>query len=323
MFGKPVQRLKSGSCRPQSTIGSVTPRGVVRPSLFTVPLKTTPPTPASGRKLRSLLLPMLLLVGCCWSDTAPNRLTGPPRAAGKAAVSDLRVATYNIYFRTRDLAQINAVLKNADADVVALQEVTPDCAPLLDKECCGNYPYRYFSGGLGLLSRYPLRNTRSEKSRKGINGFIFAEVEHPRGRVQIANLHLDPLRLWSARDLAMLPLQFRQQRSIQRAELIQAFAHLKPGMPTIVTGDFNRVGNDAVNKLRGMGFTDSLAAVTNNPDSLSTLHFSLLGLRLGRRIDYIFHDNNFQTAHSKVLPGKPSDHDVLVSGLAWSSRGAP
>lgn len=292
-------------------------------SPFTVLRNPVPQSKTSGhRKLRVLLLPLVMLLACSSPDGPANHF-GRPSLEQRTAGPELRVATYNIYFRTRELAKTNAVLRKADADVVALQEVTPECAPLLDKECCGDYPYRHFSNGLGLLSRFPLRNVHAERSRKGINGFICAEIDHPQGRVQIANLHLDPLHLWTARDLTMLPFQFRRQRDIQRDELRQVFAHLKPGMPTILTGDFNRVGHDAVNTIRELGYVDSFGAVTRNPDSLSTLHFSLLGLRLGRRIDYIFHDRHFRTAHSQVLPGRPSDHDVLTSRLEWEVPTAP
>lgn len=280
--------------------------------------RTTPKT--GTRKLRSLLLILALGLSCS-SDGSANHLSRPAFNPGSAAT--LRVGTYNIYFRTRDLTETNAVLRKMDADVVALQEVAKECGPMFDKELCREYPYRYFSSGLGLLSRFPLLNPHFEHSRRGINGFLFAEIDHPqRGRVQIVNLHLDPLHLWTARDLSMLPFQFRRQRGIQQDELRQAFAHLKPGVPTILTGDFNRVGNDAVNKLREMGFIDSYAAVTKDRDRVSTLHFSLLGIRCGRRIDYVFHDHNFQTFQSAVHPGRPSDHDALTSGLVWNTRGA-
>ena len=287
-------------------------------------MSSPPPIPSRSqlgktkRRLRGLLFALSLpvLLGC--QSGPAGSLHHFATTAPVVTSGELKVATYNIYFRTREVALTNAALKMADADVVALQEVTAESAQLLDRECCGNYPYRYFKCNLGLLSKYPLKNIHAERSNRGINGFIVADVMHPTGRVQVANLHLDPLHLWTAKDLAMLPLQFRRQRDIQRAELLQAFGWLKPDVPTIITGDFNRVSNDAVFRLRELGFTDSLATVTQKPDTLSTLHFSMLGMKLGRRIDYIFHDSHFQTKYCEVLPGKPSDHDVLVSRLTWN-----
>jgi len=295
-----------------------------RPSTHRYPTSLSDmPRLLSPWKIRSLLLSLAILLSCSSSGVPDRQLdSSRPPATGRCGSPELRVATYNIYFRTCELTQTSVVLQNMDADVVALQEVSKGCVPCFEKErnLAREYPYRHFASGLGLLSRFPLRNVRYEHSRRGINGFLFAEIDHPkRGRVQIANLHLDPLRLWSARDLAKLPFQLKSQREIQRDELAQVFAQLKPGLPTILTGDFNRVTHDVVNKLREMGFIDSCAAVTRNADNLSTLHFSLLGLRLGRRIDYIFHDRNFQTIQCRVIPGQPSDHDALVSGLAWGA----
>ncbi len=277
-------------------------------------------------KLRLLLLPLMMVLSCS-SSVLPGPLPfgGAPFSATQRGVSpELRVGTYNIYFRTCELTQTGTVLRDMDADVVALQEVSKECEPCFAKhpDLAREYPYRHFSSGVGLLSRFPLRNVRYEHSRRGINGFLFAEVDHPRrGWVQIASLHLDPLRLWSAKDLARLPFQLRSQREIQRDELSQVLAQLKPGLPTILTGDFNRVTHDAVNKLKELGFTDSFASVTRNADNVSTLHFSPLGLKLGRRIDYVFHDRHFQTVQSRVFPGKPSDHDALVSGVRWRAPG--
>lgn len=282
-----------------------------------------PPKISRSWKICSLPLSLVLVMSCS-SSGVPDRMLDapPPPAIARGVPPELRVGTYNIYFRTCELSETGAVLRKMNADVVALQEVSKECEPCFasDPLLAREYPYRHFSSGLGLLSRFPLHHVRHEHSRRGINGFLFAEIDHPkRGRVQLVNLHLDPLRLWSAKDLARLPFQLRTQRDIQRDELTQVQARLKPGLPTILTGDFNRVTHDAVNKLKELGFTDSMAAVTRNPDNLSTLHFSLLGLKLGRRIDYVFHDRHFQTVQSQVFPGKPSDHDGLVSGMSWRS----
>lgn len=283
---------------------------------------THPTKTSSPWNICSLLLSLVLVMSCS-SSGVPDRLldsSHPAAALAKGTSAELRVGTYNIYFRTCELSQTGVVLRNMNADVVALQEVSKECAPCFAKDplLSREYPYRYFSSGLGMLSRFPLQNVRHEHSRRGINGFLFAEFDHPKhGRVQIANLHLDPLRLWSVKDLGRLPFQLRTQREIQRDELSQVLAQLKPGLPTILTGDFNRVTHDAVNKLKELGFADSFASVTRNPDNVSTLHFSPLGLKMGRRIDYVFHDRHFQTVQSRVFPGKPSDHDALVSGLAW------
>ena len=242
---------------------------------------------------------------------------------GNGRAWELRIGTYNLYVKAHDLPKTIEVLKKMDADVIALQEVRSDNATALNSALAAEYPYRYFSSAMGLLSRFPLRHPHFERSQRGINGFIFAEVEHPQGRIQIANLHLDPLRLWTVKDILMLPFQGRQNRSIQRDELAQAFGHLETGAPTLLVGDFNRVSDDVIHQLEEGGFTDSFAAVTKEADHVSTLHFSILGMHFGRRIDFIFRDRSFHTMNSDVVPGEPSDHDALVSRLSVERRAQP
>jgi endonuclease/exonuclease/phosphatase family metal-dependent hydrolase len=263
-----------------------------------------------------LTIALCLFAGCV---TSPRKAPTPP-AIRHTPSSELSVGTYNIFIGTRDVTHTVAVIRRMDADIVALQEVSPENAVVLGRELSRTYRYRYFSSGLGIVSRFPLRHPHFERSRHGINGFLFAEVATPRGRLQIANLHLDPLRIWTAPQKLTLPLQVGRQHEIHRDELDQAMANLRPGLPVILLGDFNRASNAAIDKLRAMGFEDSFATVTPHADRNSTLHFSVLGFRTGRRVDFIFHDHAFHTLCSEVLPGRPSDHDAVVSRLGWSKR---
>jgi exonuclease III len=70
-------------------------------------------------------------------------------------------------------------------------------------------------------------------------------------------------------------------------------------------------------KLRALGYIDSFAAVTCNPQRNYTLHYTMLGFHSGRRIDFIFHDRAFETTESWLSSGQPSDHDPVVSVLGY------
>jgi endonuclease/exonuclease/phosphatase family metal-dependent hydrolase len=271
------------------------------------------------RELKGLLgsIVWLGVVGCLM---LPQKTLARPHTHAEFP-SELRVGTYNVFIGTRDLTQTVSVPRRMNADVVALQEVAPRSAAILTRELSRDYPHCYFSAGLGIMSRYPLRNPRFQRSRLGINGFLLAEIHPRRGRVQIANLHLDPLRIWTIQQKLTLPFQVGRQRKIHRKELTQAFENLRPGVPTILLGDFNRASDAAIDKLRRDGFTDSFAAVTAKPDRIPTLHFSVLGIRSGRRVDFIFHDRTFLTTRSRVLSGQPSDHDAVLSSLRWLDQG--
>lgn len=277
-----------------------------------------------GCRRRVAVLLLAVVAGAaglpCCSHRSERVIESAAGMEGRA--SDLRIGTYNLYVKAHDLPGTVSVLKAMDADVIALQEVTPESAKGLDGALAGVYPYRFFSSGLGIVSRFPLRDPHFQKSPSGINGFLFAGVEHPQGRVQVANIHLDPLRLWTGRDLMMLPLQFGRNRTIQRAELVRVHENLTPDVPTLLVGDFNRVSDEVINKLRSGGFTDSFGEVMKDADRISTLHFSLLGMHFGKRIDFIFHDRHFHTVRSRVIPGLPSDHDAVVTRLAWDDEPA-
>lgn len=272
------------------------------------------------RASKAFLLPIVWL-GMAGCSTLQNRLAPPPTRAGPSA--ELRVGTYNLFIGTRDLTSAITVLRQLNADVVALQEVAPRNAAILSREFSRKYPHRYFSGGLGLMSRLPLRHPRFQKSKRGVNGFLFAEIDHRRERLQIANLHLDPLHIWTTKGKLTLPFQHRHQRHVHRAELTQVFENLRPGVPTLLLGDFNRASDASIDRLRESGFVDSFAAVTPRADRIPTLHFSVLGIRMGRRIDFIFHDRMFYTVKSEVLAGRPSDHDAVLSVLRWDASVSP
>ncbi|OYV07265.1 MAG: hypothetical protein CFE26_01890 [Verrucomicrobiales bacterium VVV1] len=264
--------------------------------------------------LKIALFPFLgsLVVAC--SARLPTPRANQPLRQSLA----IRIGTYNVFTGTHDIAKTVKVIRSMNADVVALQELSPKGSMLLDRVLKQDYPYRRFSDGLAILSRYPLRNSRYQHSQRGINGFLIAEVDSPVGRFQIARLHLDPLHLWTSWDKwSLLQQVLWGQGKIHLAEVKQISEALKPGLPTILAGDFNSASHAALDQLRTQGFTDSFAEVTPHPDQTSTLHFKLLGIATGRRIDYILHDASFKSLESQTIPGLPSDHDPVVSGLSW------
>jgi hypothetical protein len=54
-----------------------------------------------------------------------------PSAAAVQPAEELRAGTYNLLGGTRDFPKTAAVIRELHADVVALQEVAPDCIPLM------------------------------------------------------------------------------------------------------------------------------------------------------------------------------------------------
>lgn len=232
----------------------------------------------------------------------------------------VRVGTYNVFTGAHDTARTVKAIRRMNVDVLLLQELSPQGAKSLDPALKIDFRYRHFSQGVAILSRYPLRNPRYEQSQHGINGFLFAEVLSPGGRFQVASLHLDPLHVWTTREKWSLPMQLMGgQDDVHRREVRQIVKALRPGMPTILGGDFNSVSGAPIRELQKLGYTDSFAKVNQHPKQTHTLHFKLFGFSTGRRIDYILHDSSFQTVQSQVFPSAPSDHNGVVSVLSWKS----
>ena len=272
-----------------------------------------------GARLSEILKASLLLVSAISVLACSAMKPTTPSACITRNSPVIRIGTYNVFTGTHNVPQTVRVIQQMNADVLTLQELSPEGSKLLDRALKRDYPYRYFFEGVAILSRFKLSHPRYEHSHRGINGFLFAEITSPGGRMQIASLHLDPLRVWTPREKWSLPLQLLWgQAGIHRAEVEQIIGALQPGLPTILAGDFNSASHAAIKRMQMLGYTDTFAEVTPHPDRISTLHFELLGFHAGRRIDFILRDRSFKTIESQVLPGAPSDHDSVVSVLCWN-----
>lgn len=260
-----------------------------------------------------ILLSLGILVTACSSKPAEIPVT---RSSPKS--NSVRVGTYNVFTGNHDTKLSVKTIRRLQADVLMLQELSPQGANLLDRALRNDFSFRHFSQGVAILSRYPLRNPRYEHSQHGINGYLVAEVESPGGRFEVVSLHLDPLHMWTTRDKWSLPFQLIWgQNAVHRKEVNQILHTLRPGMPTVLGGDFNSVSGAPIRQLQDLDYVDSFAEVNKHPDQTPTLHFKLFGFQTGRRIDYILHDASFQTLLSQACPGSPSDHDPVVSVLRW------
>ena len=94
-------------------------------------------------------------------------LSVPPRAPADAV--PITVVTWNLEVNSRPPADTVALLRQQDADVIALQEIQPrvERAIEADEALTSAYPYRRFAArndvlGLGVLSRFPIESDAVE-----------------------------------------------------------------------------------------------------------------------------------------------------------------
>jgi endonuclease/exonuclease/phosphatase family metal-dependent hydrolase len=118
----------------------------------------------------------------------------------------------------------------------------------------------------------------------------------------------------------------------ESAKLLKArLEKLAEGVPVIVVGDFNATQDQSpyATLVKEGGLTDSHRAIhpKSKPDQEGTFH-GFKGGTAGRRIDWILHSRDFETAACEVVHDNdagryPSDHYPVSAVLRWAKPNRP
>lgn len=264
-------------------------------------------------RTRLSFLGVLLAVGTwvgCHVATRAHAADRAPRS--------LRVVTYNILAADRGLAGIEAMLKTADADVIALQEVDQhtkrsgrvDQAAVLGARLAmhhafaAHFPYQGGEYGVALLSRYPIVRATRRTTKGSRLAQLDATVRTPSGDVRVLVVHYT------------VTFPFRDERETAATSAARlAEATLSAGLakttegPVLVLGDMNDdTGSPTYERLspllqdacevKGKGF----AKTWNSAFAIT-------------RIDYVWASAHFVVDGCGTLPGTASDHLPVVADL--------
>ncbi len=241
------------------------------------------------------------------------------------------VATYNINFGNVDLRETLATIRKADADLVLLQETNADSDAFFRRQLGDRYRYMQFRGHLGeysaerfgILANHPIEKLRFYPPERGIFGFWIAETDLGGRKVEVVNVHLQPVRMPEGSGVLASLRAFFDAEAAHAAEIRNVHQHLTPDVPTLVAGDFNSMAWFAAPQfLISNGFSDSFAAVTDKADAHPTWRWRIGNGGIAARIDFIFHTKHFRTRESRILESNPSDHLLLVSRLEWQADGS-
>lgn len=179
----------------------------------------------TGRSATLLVLAVLL------QATPWLRPHATPRLGRSCEGAALRVATVNLWYRSRDATHVLAWLAAHPADVVVLQEVTAEWAAALSMT--GDlYPHRATHArqdpyGIGVLSRWPLvRVEYVDFAQDGLPSVV-ATLDVDGRHVQVIGLHT----AWPI----LKDLQLARDRALTRA----AARARDTTLPTVIAGDFN------------------------------------------------------------------------------------
>lgn len=252
-------------------------------------------------------------------------------AAQRDARPALKIATYNINWGNPDLKSVAKTIREADADIVCLQETNGQSEPYLQQAFRQSYRHIAFRGHegrlaaerVGLLSRCPIQKLTFIPPKDGLFGFAVAEVQWGREAVQIAIVHLEPIMIPRGSGFREVLSALGEMEQTHEKEIACVYENLRRDMPTIIAGDFNSLSDfRAPTFLKQRRFVDSFAAVHDHPNSQATWHWPLKSGELSLRIDFVFHSPHFHTVDSRILQSRGSDHYLVVSTLSVAKEPA-
>ncbi|MGW5000732.1 endonuclease/exonuclease/phosphatase family protein [Streptomyces hydrogenans] len=134
----------------------------------------------------------LLIPVTAWLAVFGARLADKSSPGG-----DLTVVSHNVRQENPDPHGTARSLIASRADVLALQELSPDTAPAYEQALAGTYPYHVYQGTVGLWSRYPLRDARPLPIMPWTRA-LRATVDTPGGPLAVYVAHLPSVRVTPA-----------------------------------------------------------------------------------------------------------------------------
>lgn len=286
---------------------------LLKPALLGVPLALLSRRWRTAALLAPLAAEFLRHYGAqLWRTVRPPQPIHSPRS--------LTALTYNVHKEDIHLEPILNVIRSANADVVALQELGSRAAECFEQQLAHEYPYRslqpypaFPSAGQGILSRFPLSDIVYWRHEGIVNALGHQRATLSAHGVQIALYNVHPVhpgmvgKLFDAR-----PRQW---------EIDQIMARLAAERRSVLLlGDFNLTDQaDAYRQITaryydvfrrvgaGMGYTFPAWRYPQARDLTNGLPLGWLPPLF--RIDYAFASEGIQALQARVLPDSGgSDH---------------
>ncbi len=231
--------------------------------------------------LAVIVLTVVRAGGELWSPEAPAAQPG-------ANASTMTILTWNLEMESRAAATSVEGIRALDADLVALQELTPDTAAAIeaDPTLTARYPYRILeakdgTAGMGLLAKRPLIVRGSEREPLILRAGLLLED----GRtIEVLGVHPYPPGVSTA---WRLPIGLDTRRRDEDLSVIAARSDAAPLAAALVIGDLNTAPTEAGIGVLTSGLTDAHEAVGTGP-GFTWRPRSLEGLGTGiLRIDHV------------------------------------
>jgi endonuclease/exonuclease/phosphatase family metal-dependent hydrolase len=245
-----------------------------------------------------------------------------------AGHSDFRILTWNVLWTNRDHPETAQFIRETAADVVFLQEVTPELEARLRLDLASLYSGMVFSSarsgrGYAILSRYPVIGNRHLANPQGGPPACWAELRTPAGRLQVLNLHLTNPRVLVGSWFDKIK-SYATTAGVRLKEVRNFCDALKTGVPAVVAGDLNSLGCEpSITYLsRRARLTDAYRAVHPTPskaDITWTAQSDPLS-PMKARIDYVFVSRELVPLEAHTGHTTLSDHQPVTVILRWQHK---
>ncbi|MFJ2774556.1 endonuclease/exonuclease/phosphatase family protein [Streptomyces sp. NPDC087300] len=268
---------------------------------------------ALWRRSLSATLALLLPVAV-WLNLFGGLLTDKSHAGG----ADLTVASHNVDADNADPAGTARDLAASTADVLALEEITPQAKPVYEKALAKAYPHHTVRGTVGLWSKLPLSDTRPVDTQQDVgpagaakpadvkltdNRALRTTVATDRGPLAVYVAHLGSVRV--------LPGEgFWTESRDRHAKALAAAVAAEPNERMVLLGDLNGTMDDRA----FAGLTSRLRSAQETAGD--GFGFTWPATFPVARIDQIL-VSGVRPTSAWALPATGSDHLPVAAGIRW------
>ena len=254
----------------------------------------------------ALCFPLGLFIGLYGSFFLPPLST--PATQNQPTI---KAMTFNMLFNNGNFDSISKMIAENNPDIIGLQEVRSQTAPILVKRFAKDYPYSAFhpvelSHNVGILSRFPIDKIIALPAppiQRGIQVTLRLNNQNP---LEAIVVHLTPS--YPTRQFLKLADYWYKSRAAEVSYLSKIVKQYDE--PTIVMCDCN--------------FTDTSETYSQMQnlmiDSFHEVGWGFGHTFLGRffpvgRIDYIWHTEDIKTVEAYVGREAGSDHLPVIARL--------
>ncbi|MGW5335262.1 endonuclease/exonuclease/phosphatase family protein [Streptomyces bauhiniae] len=253
----------------------------------------------------------LLLPAVAWTTLFGGLLPDRSHPGG-----DLTVATHNV--GTATPGPTARTLAASGADLLALEELTPQATPSYEETLAPTYPYHAIRGTVGLWSKLPLSGTqpidimnygplaatKPAAAELPENRALHTTVTTPAGPLAVYVVHLGSVRLMPRSGF------WTTSRNIGAAALTKAIT-ADPNPRVLLLADLNGTMDDRA-------FTDLRTHLHSTQQTSGTgFGFTWPATFPLARIDHILY-RGLTPNRSWTLPETGSDHLPVAATLTWS-----